>query len=236
MLLEFKNISVSAGNQKLFDLHDLVLEKGVIALVGRNGSGKSTFIKTLLAEHKNYSGKIVLDGKEISAYNAAEKSKLIAVVFSKVEIFGNHSVREVLMLGRLPHMNMFSIPSTEDELLAHKTAEQLRIVDLLNKSFGVLSDGEKQLVMIGRALMQNTPLVLLDEPAAYLDIVNRYELSLLLKRIADETGKLIICSTHQMERLEHDTDGMLIIADQKMTFYSDQSMFKKVVHQSFGIV
>ncbi|MBK9193030.1 MAG: ABC transporter ATP-binding protein [Crocinitomicaceae bacterium] len=151
-------------------------------------------------------------------------------------MFGNHSVKEVLMLGRLPHMNMFSIPSNEDELLADKTAQQLKITHFLKTSFAVLSDGEKQLVMIGRALMQNTPLVLMDEPAAYLDIVNRYELSLLLKRIADETGKLIICSTHQMERLEHDSDGMLIIADQKMKLYSDKSEFKNVVHQSFGIV
>ncbi|MBL7899457.1 MAG: ABC transporter ATP-binding protein [Crocinitomicaceae bacterium] len=236
MLLELKDITVSAGNQKLFDLDKIALDKGVVSLVGRNGSGKSTFLRTLLGEHKNYTGKILFNGKALNSYSVSERSKLISVVFSKAELFGSHSVKEVLLLGRLPHMNMFSVPSKEDEQMALKTAEVMRIVHLIDKSFAILSDGEKQLVMIGRALMQNTPLVLMDEPAAYLDIVNRYELSLLLKRIADETGKLIICSTHQMERLGLDSDHMLIIADQKMKLFSDKNEFIKVVHQSFGIV
>jgi iron complex transport system ATP-binding protein len=235
-LLELKDISISVGTKKLFDLEELHLQNGVIALVGRNGSGKSTFMRTLLNEHTNYSGSVKLYGKSIHGIDASEKAKLISVVYSRPQIFGNHLVEDVLLLGRLPHQNLFSKASDEDLEKIKEIKSLLKIDSWSDKSFQILSDGEKQLVMIGRALVQDTPVILMDEPAAFLDIVNRYELSVLLKKIADQTGKLIICSTHQLDRIEVDCDGLLLIANQKMKYHTQPTEFLKTINTAFGIV
>lgn len=235
-MLELIDISISAGSKKLFDLEKLQLQKGVIALVGRNGSGKSTFIRTLLGEHAAYKGAVNLNGKNIDEITAGEKAKLISVVYSRPQIFGNHRVDDVLLLGRLPHQNLFSKASDKDFEKVNQIKALLKIDSWSEKSFQILSDGEKQLVMIGRALVQDTPVILMDEPAAFLDIVNSYELSVLLKRIADQTGKLIICSTHQLDRIESDCDGLLLIAHQKMNYYNQPTEFLKTINTAFGIL
>lgn len=235
-MLELNDIVIHAGSKELFQIDKLFLKSGVVALVGRNGSGKSTFIRTLLGEHNQYSGTIKLNGKLSSEIASSEKAKLISVVYSRPQIFGNHSVSEVMSLGRLPHQNLFSKISQEDIDKVNEVKKSLKIDSWSDKSFQILSDGEKQLVMIGRALVQDTPIILMDEPAAFLDIVNRYELSVLLKKIADETGKLIICSTHQLDRIEADCEGLLLITENKMIFLNEKSEFLKVINKAFGIV
>ena len=235
-MLELKDIIVSVGPRRLFTMSGIVLEKGVVALVGRNGSGKSTFIKTLLGEHYDYSGSISVAGKKMELLTAAEKSTRISVVYARPQIFGNHTVLDVLALGRLPYQNVFSMTSQADEEIIHRVAKLLKIETWFEKPFQVLSDGEKQLVMIARALVQDTAIILMDEPAAFLDVVNRYELSVLLKKIADETGKLIICSTHQLDRIEQDCDAVLLLADERMELLTQKDCFLQKIHVSFGIV
>jgi len=235
-LLELKDIQVSIGPRILFRSEDLRLQKGVVALVGRNGSGKSTFIKMLLGEHPDFAGLILLNGKNLNEIPMGEKSRLISVVYSRPQIFGNHTVLDVLSLGRLPYQNIFSKISSADLEVIDKISRLLKIESWYEKSFQVMSDGEKQLVMIGRALVQDTPVVLMDEPAAFLDVVNRYELSILLKKIADETGKLILCSTHQLDRIEKDCDRVLLIANQQMNLLENQNEFLKTINKSFDLV
>ncbi|MCG8573746.1 MAG: ABC transporter ATP-binding protein [Flavobacteriales bacterium] len=217
-MLKFNNIEINVGSRRLFRLDSLELERGLIALVGRNGCGKSTFIRSLLKEHGDYKGNITLNGRLLTDFSKSELATQIAVVYTRTELFGNHSVRDVILLGRLPHQGILSRFSKEDLGSVEKVANQLEIGHLLDAAFQRLSDGEKQLVMIARALVQDTPLILMDEPGAYLDLVNRVKLVRLLKDVADDSQKLIIFSTHHIDLLDQNCDGALLITNEQMSF------------------
>lgn len=234
-MLELRNIRIAIGQNHLFSAKEILLQRGVVALIGRNGSGKSTLIRTLLGEHPDADGSFRWNGQDLKELSPAAKAQLISVVYSRPQIFGNHTVFDVLALGRLPHQGVFSTLTRLDKAVIQRIADLLKIGAWFSKSFQVLSDGEKQLVMIGRALVQDTPIILMDEPAAFLDVVNRYELSVLLKQIADETEKLIICSTHQLDRLEKDCDQVLLIDQGELRLLTDQKAFLNTIHASFGI-
>lgn len=234
-MLDLTNIEIRVSDRSLFTLSNLKLTGGLVALVGRNGTGKSTFLRTILGEHQNYSGEIKLNNLELSKISKSEKAKLISVVYSKPEIFGNHTVREVLLLGRLPYQNFLAKVTEQDLLEVEKNISLLELQNFADKEFSILSDGEKQLVMIGRALVQNTSVILLDEPGAFLDVVNRYKLSDVLKKIVEETNKLIIYSTHHIDLLESHCTGVLLISDNEMKLLSESNKFLPEIKRTFGI-
>lgn len=235
MLLELKNIKLMIGERILFSTNHLAIQSGVVALTGRNGAGKSTFIKTLLGQHEQYSGEILFDGISNRKIARDQLAKKISVVLSKPELFGDYRVIDVLLLGRIPYLNIAAIPQKPDVDKVHEIAGLLKISEYLQRKFHSLSDGEKQMVMIGRALVQDTPYIVMDEPAAFLDVVNRYEIHALLRQIALRTDKIIITSTHHIERLEQDADVLLLIAEQEMKLYNQPSEFSAIVKNAFGI-
>lgn len=232
-MLELNNIEVRVNERILFRSEDITLQQGVIALAGRNGSGKTTFLKTILGEHSNFNGKILIQGTQLKNFNKKQKSKLLSVVYSRAEVFGNLNVGEILLLGRLPYQGVFSSTNQSDLVHLNQILDWLNLTSMSQKKFRSLSDGEKQLVMIGRALMQDTPVILMDEPAAFLDLVNRKFLNLLLKKIAAEKNKLIICSTHHLDNASKEFDQMLIIHDQKLICVSDPNKFQESIEKSF---
>lgn len=234
-MLACNHISLSRGGKFLFSCEQLQMDKGVFALVGRNGSGKSSFIQAILADIPLDKGSIKLNGQEVDQLSLSSLSKMVSVVKSRGNLFGDNRTKDVLMLGRLPHQNLFAKPTIEDRVKLIDVAELLGIGDWLDMAYNQLSDGEKQLVMIGRALVQDTPLILLDEPSAFLDLVNRRELMTLLNKLAKEQNKLIIFSTHHVERLGDYCDGILLIHDQEMMQINDPSIFSSEIESSFGI-
>jgi len=234
-LLVFNNIEVKIADRLLFVSRKVELKAGVVALVGRNGSGKSTFIRTILGDHELSSGVISLDGGPIEGYKPRSLSKKIAVVYSKPQLFGDHSVQEVLLLGRIPHQNIWGMNSQKDLSLVQNVAKNISIEHLLDKKFQSLSDGEKQLVMIGRAFCQSTDIIILDEPAAFLDVVNRKEVMALLKKVAKTEKKLVIFSTHHVETLQDDCDQLLLIENKEMIFSSNPNKFKELISKAFKL-
>lgn len=234
-MLELNNITISVSGRDLFRLNQLTLNTGLYALVGRNGSGKSTFLRTILGEHALYAGQVKLNGNDIKVISKSERAKLISVVYSRPGIFGNHSVFEVLLLGRLPYQDMLARVSEEDRDAVKNVIELLELDSFASRQFSILSDGEKQLVMIGRALVQDTPVLVLDEPGAFLDLVNRYKLSAILKKIVSDTGKLIIYSTHHIDLLENYCEGVLLIKNGEMQQLSPASGFTNQIKKTFGL-
>lgn len=220
-MISIKNISLFLGEEKpKLQVSNFELNSGLWALVGRNGAGKSTFLNALSGINTKFDGDICIDSQSQSTFLPQEMAKRIAVVFSKSEIFGDHTALDVLYLGRIPYQGLMSSLSQRDKEKVTEVIELLGLESLICKQFSVLSDGEKQLIMIGRALVQDTKMILLDEPTAFLDVVNRKKIIKLLAKIVKDQSKLIIFSTHNLGLVEQYCDGMLIIKNRALTLVS----------------
>ncbi len=232
-MLKFEEFTLSTEGRVLFRLPKLELHSGAFALMGRNGSGKSTFLRAILGDHQEYTGRIEINGRAVHAFQKQDLAKEVAVVYSKPELFGYHTVREVLMLGRLPYQRIWSKESESDRLIVFRVAALLEIEFLLERTFVKLSDGEKQLVMIGRALVQDTPVLLMDEPSAFLDIVHRRKLITAMKAVLNDSGKLILFSTHHTDFLSEFCHKVLLIERGEMTVFGDPLHFERDIQRSF---
>ena len=171
----------------------------LLALVGVNGIGKSTLIKTLTGLNPALSGELRLYGQELSAYSNAKRAQLISLVLTRKNAAPNLLVKEVLALGRQPYLNWWGQLQGEDHRIIQEVSSLLSLDRLLEKNCTELSDGQLQKVLLGRAIVQDTPLILLDEPTTHLDLEHKAELLRLLKQLCREKGKTILYSTHDIE-------------------------------------
>jgi len=226
--VELNNLSI--GYQ--FPIHkdiQLSLDTGqLIALVGRNGSGKSTLIKTIARIIPALSGDIFVDKQKLSSQNLA---KYISVVLTDQPV-ENLSVEEILKMGRLPYTGITNQLKEEDTILIERIVEQLQLLHLRNRIYGNLSDGEKQIVMIARAVIQETPIIILDEPLTHLDLENKARILKLLKELA-ENGKLVIFSTHDLNLIIPEIDKFIVIND-KINIPNNKDELKEIFNKLFS--
>lgn len=169
-------------------------------LLGANGTGKSTLLRTLSASQPALGGELLLQGNPLTEYSEKERSRTIGVVLTDKTFAGGLTVYELIALGRQPHTGFFGRLHKEDRLLIEKAMEDVGIAHKAQNYTAELSDGERQKVMIAKALVQECPLILLDEPTAFLDVVSRIEIMHLLHRLATEQQKAILLSTHDIEQ------------------------------------
>lgn len=184
-LLRSENLLLSSGN--------------VYALIGRNGIGKSTLIQTISGLQKPLGGEIRIDGQSISGFKSTEIAETISLVDTHFEGVEYLKVKDYLALGRAPFTDAFGRLTSKDWQIVQDVASELAITHLLEKYTDQISDGERQLCSVGRAFIQETPVILLDEPTAFLDYINRKLLLELLVRLAREKKKCILLSTHDLD-------------------------------------
>lgn len=170
----------------------------MLALLGPNGAGKSTLLKTLARLHPPVQGNIILSGRKLEQYHSTELAREISFVFTGTASVYNMSVFELVSLGRFPHTNWLGRLDKTDRMIVKRSVDSVGLSHYSGKKIGELSDGEKQRAMIARALAQDTALILLDEPTAFLDLPNRYELIYLLRRLSAENNKSVIFSSHDI--------------------------------------
>ena len=168
-------------------------------LLGANGVGKSTLLRTLSAFQPKLGGKIIVNGKDIDDYKAKELSRLISVVLTEKPDVRYMLVRDLVALGRSPYTNFWGRSTANDLRIADEALKLVGISRLATRLTDTLSDGERQKVMIAKALAQQTPIIYLDEPTAFLDFPSKVEVLLLLKHISQEQHKTIFLSTHDLE-------------------------------------
>ena len=212
-ILKTTSLSIGYNGKAIVSNINVSLNEGdIIALVGPNGAGKSTLFKTFSTHIKPVSGLIELFGKDLNQYDNKNRAKMLGIVLTERPDDMFLKVFDVVAAGRAPYTNMFGKLNETDEKNIKVSLELVGANNLIDRVFNTLSDGEKQKVMIAKALAQNTPIIMLDEPTAFLDYPSKIELFSLLKKLAKEQHKAILFSSHDLELLLRFADDIWIMA------------------------
>lgn len=191
---------------------NIELHKGeLVGLVGVNGVGKSTLLRTLTNVQNTLSGDIFINDKNIKQYAALDLAKVLSLVLTEQLMSKNLSVFELVALGRQPYTNWVGNLSETDMAVVNAALTQSNIFDLKHKRCFELSDGQLQKVMIARALAQDTDLIILDEPTTHLDIYHKVSTLKLLQKLAKETNKTILFSSHEIDLAIQLCDKLIVM-------------------------
>jgi len=199
-----KNLSIgymTKGNQKVVatGLNVAINSGELTCLLGRNGIGKSTLLRTLSAFQPKLDGEILIDGKSIDTYTDKQLSHQIGIVLTEKPDVQNMTVEELVGMGRSPYTGFWGRLDDNDRQIVNEAIRLVGIEALQGRMIHTLSDGERQKVMIAKALAQQTPIIFLDEPTAFLDFPSKVEMMQLLHRLAVDQQKTIFLSTHDVE-------------------------------------
>lgn len=191
---------------------NLNLQQGkLIALIGANGIGKSTLLRTITGIQKPLEGTVFLNDKKIASYTPLELAQNLSIVLTEKLPPSNLTVFELIALGRQPYTNWMGTLSDIDIIKVNEAMELTQISHLATKKHYEISDGQLQKVLIARALAQDTPLIILDEPTTHLDLLHKVALFKLLKKLTHETEKCILFSTHDIDMAIQLSDEMIIM-------------------------
>ncbi|MDE5622764.1 MAG: ABC transporter ATP-binding protein [Alistipes sp.] len=211
-MIRLENLTLGYGSRTLLDAVSASMPAGALtALVGRNGTGKSTLLRALAGLGECRSGRVLLDGEELARMAPQRLAVTVAFVATERVRIPNLRCRDVVALGRAPYTNWFGRMQAEDAGIVARSLEAVGMAGYADCTMDRMSDGECQRVMIARALAQQTPIVLLDEPTSFLDLPSRYELGGLLRRLAHEEGKCILFSTHELDIALSQCDAVALI-------------------------
>lgn len=199
-MIQLEAFTLGYGQQILLDHVSANLNGGgLIALLGRNGSGKSTLLRATAGLGTIKSGRILLAGKDLAELQPEELARTVSFVTTEKVRIPNLKCRDVVALGRAPYTNWVGRLQPRDREIVAKSLALLDMSAYAERTMDQMSDGECQRIMIARALAQDTPIILLDEPTSFLDLPNRYELGISLQKLAHEQNKCILFSTHELD-------------------------------------
>lgn len=210
----FKTEQMSVGYQgkPLIRNIEIGLNRGeILTLIGPNGAGKSTILKSIARQLQLIEGMIYLDKRELAGMSGAEISKKMAVVFTerlKTELM---TCEDVVATGRYPYTGHFGVLSKEDDAVVKEAMELVHVAGIKNQDFTKISDGQRQRVMLARAICQEPEIVILDEPTSYLDVKYKLEFLSVLQKLKSKKGLTVIMSLHELELAERVSDRILCV-------------------------
>ena len=211
MIISLSQLSVgyTLSHPVISDIN-LELKSGQLAcLIGENGIGKSTLLKTLTGFLPKLNGSLLLDNRDIESFSQRELARQVSIVLTQKPDVQNLTIEEIIGLGRSPYTGFFGRLRAEDRKVVDDAIATMGIEKLRGRMIQTLSDGERQKVMIAKALAQETSIILLDEPTAFLDFPSKAETFQSLQRMAHERDKLILLSTHDLELAVRFADSLL---------------------------
>lgn len=216
-IIELQDLAIGFKKKEalLKDISLSVHPGEMVALIGRNGTGKSTLLKSMLGLIPLIKGACYLDGALFDTYDLRDRARMVSFVSSHLSQMPSISVRELVSLGRMPFTGFMGRLSDQDHEFIDKSLMEVGLSSFADRKLEHLSDGERQRCMIARALAQDTPLMVLDEPTAFLDIPNKNELIQLLGGFRD-SGKSVVYSTHDLDTAMHYADKIWVIHQEKI--------------------
>ena len=185
----------------------------MVALIGSNGIGKSTLLRTVAGFQSWYAGDIQIGGSRLKTLRPKEIARIMSFVSTENIRIPNLSVFDLVAFGRFPYTNWIGMLTEEDSFIVKEAIKKVGLQHFENRSVMQISDGERQRAMIARALAQDTPVIILDEPTAYLDVSNKYEIFHLLQLLASEKKKTVILSTHDLNIALREVDKLWIVTE-----------------------
>ena len=217
-ILSTSNLSIGYQSKKekntIAENLNLTFEEGkLISLVGGNGIGKSTLLRTITGIQKPLAGSVMLKEKEINNYESLALAQNLSLVLTEKLPPSNLSVFELIALGRQPYTNWLGKLSAEDLEKINQAITLTHIEHLIDKKHHEISDGQLQIVLIARALAQDTPIIILDEPTTHLDLFHKVSIFKLLKKLSQETNKCILFSTHDIDLAIQLSDEMIVMSE-----------------------
>jgi len=235
-ILEFENLSVGYEKQPLQKPFSLSLKKGeILTLIGANGAGKSTILKTIIKQLEPVAGAIYIEGNELKSISLKELSKKTAALLTlsiKPELM---TCRDVVEMGRYPHTNGFGILTDEDKKVVDEALRTVHAQDFAQRNFMRVSDGQKQRILFARALCQNPKILVLDEPTSYLDIRWRLELLKILRDLAKK-GVTVIASMHEIDLALKVSDRILCVGAEEIKELSgDEAECKNQIRKLYNL-
>ena len=224
-MIELKNLSIAFDSNKLLDKVSTEFSPhSLTAVIGRNGSGKSTLLKAISGLNRQYEGDIFIDQENLKSISRGSLAKKISFVNTQRPRISNLRCKDVVSLGRTPYTGWDGRINKKDQEIIEKAIEIIGMKEYSDRYFNSLSDGESQKIMIARAIAQDTPIMILDEPTSFLDLPTRYELAKLLKKLSTEEGKTILFSTHELDIALKFADNIALVDDKKIINLPSQKM------------
>lgn len=235
--LQTNNLVFGYKNRSVLDGIQLSVERGeMVGVLGPNGSGKTTFLK-ILAAVLTGQGEVKVNGRDIRTYRRAELSRFLAVVPQESQVAFPYTVAEIVLMGRANHHHPFAFEGVCDLEVARKNMEFTDTVSLADRYLHELSGGEKQRVMIARALTQEPEILLMDEPAAFLDLKHQLHTLALMRRLNRDQGLTVIAAFHDLNLAAAFFPRLVILRDGKI--YRDgspqQILTEETIQQVYGV-
>lgn len=215
-LLRLDNLSIGYCSRKqklvLLDQLSIQIPSGTLTgVIGINGSGKSTLLKTLSGVHPPLNGKIYIGDRTLDQLNPTQRAGLLSVVLTDPPASANLTVFDLVSLGRHPYTNWIGRLGTKDREIVADCLSRMDLMDLSEHPIFNLSDGQLQRALIARALAQDTPIMLLDEPTSHLDLYHKVSIFKTLRRITQVSGKTVVFTTHEIDLAIQLCDFILIV-------------------------
>lgn len=230
MSLCLDRLTVGYGGRAVASDIDITLSAGTMTcLLGSNGAGKSTLLKTVAGFLKPISGNVVFGNRPIETFSKKELAMTVGVVLTGRAESRNLTVEDMVGFGRSPYTGFFGRLSDADRRIADRCISLIGIEPLRRRMLRTLSDGEYQKVMIAKTLAQQTPIILLDEPTAFLDFRSKAEVLELSRELAHSEGKTILMTTHDVNLALKTADSILLMQDGRVKENPDSEEIKKFV-------
>ncbi|MDR2498618.1 MAG: ABC transporter ATP-binding protein [Tannerellaceae bacterium] len=211
-ILQTHKLSIGYAGNTLFEDLNLELSSGTITcLLGLNGSGKSTLLRTLCGLQPAISGQIKLFDKPLRQYSPQALARTVGVVLTQKRYAADLRAYDLVALGRHPHTGFFGALKQADKDVIEQSLEAVGMTSSAARRLAEMSDGERQKIMIAKAIAQQCPIILLDEPTAFLDVISRIETMMLLRKLSREHRKTILLSTHDLEQAIRTVDSFWML-------------------------